>query len=191
MGHKFEAKNKHKLDNEERRKILPPHETLLKVGVQNGDTMADIGCGIGYFTIPAAKIVGLNGKVYALDILPEMLSEVEKKKAETNSINIITIATEENNLKIADKSVSFAFICTVLHETENVLNFLSEVKRILSVDGRFAIIEWKKAESNFGPPLDHRLEKNYVEELLQNNGFRNIKSLDLGEHFYAVLGQLK
>lgn len=189
MGHKFEAKNKHKLDNEERRRILPPRETLEKVGLRQGDIIADVGCGIGYFTIPAAQIVGSGGKVYAMDILPEMLMEVEKKKTEMSLPIITTIVTEENKLKIAEDSVTLAFICNVLHETQNVLSFLSEVKRIVSDNGRVAIIEWNKIESDFGPPLSHRLAKEYVAELLQNSGFRNVQSVDLGDCFYAVLGQ--
>ena len=61
MTHKFDAKNKHKLDNEKRRELLPPDETLIKLGLHEGDIMADIGCGIGYFTIPASKIAGDSG----------------------------------------------------------------------------------------------------------------------------------
>ena len=79
MSHKFDAKNKHKLDNETRRKMLPPEQTLLSLGLKEGDIMADIGCGIGYFAVPASKIVGKSGKVFAMDILPEMLEEVHVK----------------------------------------------------------------------------------------------------------------
>ena len=76
MTHKFDAKNKHKLDNEKRRELLPPEQTLINLGLHEGDVMADIGCGIGYFTIPASKIVGDSGKIFAMDILPEMLQDV-------------------------------------------------------------------------------------------------------------------
>lgn len=186
MAHKFDVKNKHKLDSEERRRILPPHETLIKAGLKPGDTVADVGCGIGYFTVPAAGIVGPTGKVYAMDISPEMLIEVEKKKTEMPLANITTVLTEEDNLKIADNSVTFVFLCNVLHEVENTANLLSEANRILANDGRIAILEWEKIESNFGPPLNHRLAREYVIQLLQDSGFKNVQAVDLGEHFYAV-----
>src|SRR5471030_208350 len=102
MTHKFDAKNKHKLDNEKRRELLPPKETLIKLGLHEGDIMADIGCGIGYFTIPAAKIVGGSGNIFAMDILPEMLQDVEMKIKEKNISNIKTILTEENDFKLED-----------------------------------------------------------------------------------------
>ena len=79
MSHKFSAKDKSKLDNPERRKILPPPITLEKLYLQKGDIVADVGCGIGYFNIPAAVIVGEMGKVYAIDISEEMLREVQER----------------------------------------------------------------------------------------------------------------
>ena len=84
MKHKFDAKSKHKLDNHQRRELLPPERTLLLMGLREGDVMADIGCGIGYFTVPAADIVGNSGKVYGLDVSEEMLGDVEKIIEEKN-----------------------------------------------------------------------------------------------------------
>ena len=55
--HKFDFKDRHKLDNAERRKNLPPHRTLLDLGLKENDIMADLGSGIGYFTFPASGIV--------------------------------------------------------------------------------------------------------------------------------------
>ena len=67
MVHKFNPANKKKLDDPWRRENLPPILTLEKLGLIPGDTMADLGCGIGYFTIPAAEIVRESYKVFALD----------------------------------------------------------------------------------------------------------------------------
>lgn len=77
--HKFNPENKGKLDNPERRKLLPPEEVLLELGLKKGQNMADIGCGIGYFTIPAGEIVGREAKVYGVDILEEMLRELDQR----------------------------------------------------------------------------------------------------------------
>ena len=123
MTHKFDAKNKHKLDNEKRRELLPPEETLIKLGLHKGDIIADIGCGIGYFTIPASKIVGESGKVFAMDILPEMLQDVGEKIKDNNISNIEIILTEENDLKLEDNKITIAFISTVLHEADEKKTF--------------------------------------------------------------------
>jgi len=189
MTHKFDAKNKHKLDNETRRKLLPPEQTLINLGLHEGDIMADIGCGIGYFAIPASKIVGDSGKVFAMDILPEMLQDVEIKVKENNISNIETILTEENDLRLESNKITIAFISTVLHEATEKEKFLSEIKRIISPKGRIAIIEWQKINSEFGPPTDHRLDKMDLIKVLDTVGFSNILTIDIGENFYGLIAQ--
>lgn len=189
MGHKFDAKKRRKLDSEERRRILPPFETLKKVSLQEGDVMADIGCGIGYFSVPASEIVGPQGLIYAMDILPEMLEEVDNKASEQGLANIKTVQTAENDFKIKAETVTYGFISNVLHEARDKTSFLAETKRILANQGRLAIVEWQKKEADFGPPVDHRLAMREIEQMLQDQGFCNIRGIELGEHFYAVLAQ--
>ena len=189
MVHKFDIKNKHKLDNEMRRKILPPLEILVDMGLREGDIMADIGCGIGYFTFPASRVVGRLGKVFAMDISKEMLVEVDKKADENNISNILTVHTKENDLKIPAGTVTFALISNVLHEAEDNEKFINEVSRILTNDGRIGIIEWQKVEGEFGPPLEHRLSEEYVKNLLFGIGLKNINVKGIGEYFYTLTGK--
>jgi ubiquinone/menaquinone biosynthesis C-methylase UbiE len=64
MEHKFNPENKKRLFNELRQKILPARKTLKEAGLKEGMTFADVGTGNGYFTFPAADIVGDEGKVF-------------------------------------------------------------------------------------------------------------------------------
>lgn len=189
MPHKFDKNNRHKLDSGERRKMLPPERTIISLGLKDGDVMADIGCGIGYFSIPSSKIVGDKGYIFALDILPEMLEEVEIKARENDCNNIKTVLVEENDLKLKDGSVNFAFISNVLHETDELNKFLRKIKNIISSKGKIAIIEWKKVNSKFGPPMEDRLDKMELIKLLNSEGFVNIISMDIGDNFYAITAE--
>lgn len=188
MTHKFDVKNKHKLDNEKRREILPPLEILTSMGLKEGDIMADIGCGIGYFTFPASEIVCKSGKVFAMDISLDMLEEVNRKSKENAISNVLTILTGENDFKIPTETISFAFISFVLHEADDEDKFLYEVNRVLASNGRIGIVEWQKAENEFGPPIEHRLSEEHVQNLLQGMGFRNISIKRIGEYFYTITG---
>lgn len=189
MVHKFGVHNKHKLDNERRRSVLPPYETLLSLGLQKGDFVADVGSGIGYFTLPAAEIVGESGMVFALDISPEMINELEGKLEAGKTTNVKTVITQENELKVDSGLISYAFICNVLHETEDMKVFLQEVWRILKDTGKIVIVEWKKEETDYGPPLNHRLALEDVSDLVVNMGFRNVKHQEIGQYFYAVTAE--
>ena len=184
--HKFDVNQRNKLDNPKRREFLPPYEILKKLGLQEGDIIADIGCGIGYFSIPAADIVGLKGIVYAMDVELEMVEETERWAAENGMTNIRPIVTDEYDMKVGDSTVSFAFACLVLHEVEDRIRFIREAKRILKDNGRIVIVEWIKKESDWGPSTDHRLESGYMIQVLQDCGFKNVSTTDINEYFYIM-----
>lgn len=187
MGHKFNINDIHKLDNEARRKNLPPKELLIRLGIKNGDTVADIGCGIGYFSFPAAELVGKQGYVYAVDIVPELLAEIQKKIASETIGNMQVILSDENNFKLESEKIDFLFTCNVLHETENISSFLQEAKQVLKRHGRLAIIDWRKIKSNDGPPIEHRLDEHEVERSLTAAGFKNITAHEINENYFAFV----
>ncbi len=189
MVHKFNPESKHKLDNPERRKLLPPEETLCHLGLAEGDIMADIGCGIGYFTLPAARIVGSQGKVYGLDILAEMLEIVEDKARNKHLANVETVQVKENEFMLADKTIQYVLACLVTHEVEDTFAFFREVHRMLEAEGKLAIIEWIKQDSKMGPPIEHRLNNEAVAEVLQQCGYTNIEYIVLNAEMYAVIAK--
>ena len=190
MHHEFDINNKKKLDSPKRREMLPTRTVLNKIGLNEGARLADIGCGIGYFSIPAADVIGPHGIVFALDVSKEMIEELDKKIEENGIENIRTVITDKYNFKLKDNSVSYAFICTVLHEIEDGIAFIDETKRILALGGKIAVVEWIRAESDWGPPVDHRLDSSDVKIMLLDAGFKEIEYLKLNEHFYIVTGTL-
>jgi ubiquinone/menaquinone biosynthesis C-methylase UbiE len=187
MMHKFNPAHIDKLDNDWRRQTIPPRVTLEKLGLLSEDIVADVGCGIGYFTIPAAEIVSARNKVYALDISKEMLTEVEKRAENVGISNIVVIETEEYDLKLQDESVSFVLIFNVLHEIDNKERFLKEARRILKPSGRIAIIDWEKKQTEMGPPIDHRLDKQETMEFLKFSGFVVSLELEIADVFYGMV----
>lgn len=186
MTHKFDKNNRHKLDNEKRRKTMPPHKTLEMFGYAGGVDMADIGCGIGYFSIPAAEIAGASSIIYALDVSVEMLDEVEKRALEAGLSNIHNIKVDEYDLKLETQSVGFAILSNVLHEIEDKKRYVSEICRILQKGGKLAIIEWEKIHGELGPPIEHRISYEEVAELLSENGFEMSVKLSISQDYYGI-----
>ena len=188
--HKFNPVNKSKLDNEWRREALPPTKVLECLGLEQNDTVADIGCGIGYFTIPAAELVEQN-KVYALDISEEMLAEVERRAQISDIKNIVTVQTQEYNFKLPDMGVSFGLIVNVIHEIDDKERMLAEASRMLKIGGKLAIVEWEKTETEYGPPFDHRISREEVKRLLNIAGFEILREQDFNGIFYGITAQKK
>jgi ubiquinone/menaquinone biosynthesis C-methylase UbiE len=188
MVQKFDFKKSKDLVSNKRKKLLPAIKTLTVLGLKKSDIFADIGCGIGYFTFPASEIVGREGKVYAMDISLDMLNKIKETINNKDIINIEVIKTTENNLVIADDTVNFVFISTVLHEADDLNSILQEIKRIVITNGKIAIIEWKKIKSDFGPPLVDRLEPSILANELKKINFKNIVINDLNEYLYSITG---
>lgn len=186
MAHKFNPNNKKKLDNEWRRENLPPVETLEKLGLKPDDVFADIGCGIGYFTIPAAKLIG-NNSAYALDTSPEMLAEVELRGKAEGLNNIKIVKTEELDLMIPDESVSFGLMVNVIHEIVDKNQFLEESSRIIKPGGKLAIIDWEKGETEMGPPVDHRIGSDELTAMLKEIDFDCQETMTFTENFYGLV----
>ncbi|MBC3898615.1 methyltransferase domain-containing protein [Acetobacterium malicum] len=186
MAHKFNPNNKKKLDNEWRRENLPPVETLEKLGLKPDDVFADIGSGIGYFTIPAAKLIG-NNSAYALDTSPEMLAEVELRSKAAGLNNIKIVKTEELDLMIPDESVSFGLMVNVIHEIVDKNQFLEESSRIIKPGGKLAIIDWEKGETEMGPPVDHRISSNELTAMLKEIDFDCQETMTFTENFYGLV----
>jgi len=187
MAHKFSPKSKGKLDNEWRRENLPALSTLKSLGLTREDVVADIGSGIGYFTIPAAQLVNEKNQVYALDISPEMLEEVKLRMADAGLSNITTIKTAEYDLKIPDASVTYALIVNVLHEIKDQNRMIDEIHRILKPGGQIAIIEWIKADMEMGPPCDERIGKEELTHLLTSKNFECVNSTEFATVFYGMV----
>ncbi len=149
-------------------------------------SFADVGCGNGYFTFPAAEIVGSKGRIFALDISSELLEDIKTRVKDEKKSNIKLIKTEENDLKIDKESVDLVFSCNVVHEAKDLDLFLKEMTRILKPGGRIAIIDWKKADSEFGPPKEHRLDKSVIIDKLKDIGFKYIKAKNLNKDLYRI-----
>ncbi|HEY7983923.1 MAG TPA: methyltransferase domain-containing protein, partial [Ktedonobacterales bacterium] len=154
MPQKFDPRMKDQLLSDERQKLLQPAKLLRSLGLRAGDTLADIGCGPGFFTLPAAEIVGVRGLVYAADIQGDMLSAVKTRATEANLTNVQVIKSSDTEVPIRAASVDMALLAFTLHEIEPRARFLHRVSRLLKPTGKLVIIEWEKQSDAPSPPAN-------------------------------------
>jgi len=184
--HKFDPNKMHKLDNPKRRALMPPEETLAGLGLKPGLIMADIGCGIGYFTIPAARLLGPASVVYAIDIEEEMLAETARRAADAGLDNIRPVKSAENTIPLADDIIDLALTVNVIHETAEPVVWLTDIRRLLRPGGELAIIDWVKERTEMGPPVEERLSETEVEGLLAAAGLAPAESRRLNPSYYLI-----
>lgn len=118
-----------------------PHERLQSVGVEDGMSFLDIGCGLGFYSFPASMLVGEKGIVYALDINSEYLDYVAKKAGKKQISNIETIKADACNTGLPDDSVDIVFMHLVLHDIKDKSAALKEFYRVSKPGGKVAIDE--------------------------------------------------
>jgi len=181
--HKFDPENRKKLNSKQRQEILPPAQILMDIGLGSHTVWADIGCGTGFFTIPLSNEVK---QVYALDIRTEMLSDLSESLTQLQIQNVKVLQSEESHFPLPDQLVDGILISLVLHEVEQPLEFFRELNRILQTGGRLAVIEWAKASTEMGPPLEHRLSIQQLDDWALTTGFVKVKSWQWSDNFIGL-----
>ena len=132
------------LDSNYRRRVQPPDKLIERSGIKQGMKVLDLGCGSGAFAVDTARAVGENGRVYALDIEPKMLKQLEKKVARPGNQdikNIEIINKSAYELPFEDNFLDLVYMVTVLQEIPDKQRALKEVKRVLKSGGILAITE--------------------------------------------------
>lgn len=190
MTHKFDPKNLQKLDNPKRKEMLPPDITLNQLGLKSGEVFLDIGAGTGYFSFPAASIVGRTGKVLAVDPSEPMVEEMRKRALQYDYPQVQIIRSLENDLKVPDHCADFGLMCSVLHEIDDKPGFLAMVKKALKPGATLAIIEWIKQPMDMGPPVDERFGLEETVRLLTDWGFDITLKTEFSGKFYGVTARL-
>lgn len=149
--------------------------------------VADFGCGYGTFAIPAAKMV--RGKVYAIDMAPEMV-EITRQKAERSHLDNVEAILRDfvsEGSGLEDGSVDYVMLFNILHAEEPV-GLLKEAYRILRHGGQVGIIHWNHDSSTpRGPPMEIRPKPEQVLGWAKSAGFAKPSRYELKPYHYGIV----
>lgn len=148
------------LDNFVRRLIQNP-KRIIGEYIREGDTIIDLGCGPGYFSIDMAELTGETGKVIAVDLQKEMLAKVGEKACSKNlSERIHLHQCDQNFIGLPPETkADFILAFYMVHETQDLGAFLEQVKELLRPGGKFLLVE----------PMFH-VSKIQFEKILESAG---------------------
>ena len=112
-----------------------PYKLLEAAGVRLGQKVLEVGCGPGFFTIPAARIVGHQGYVYAVDVNPRAVERVQKKIEKEGIKNVEPILANASSTGLPDHSIDLAFVFGLRYIAGGLENMIYELRRILKPGG--------------------------------------------------------
>jgi ubiquinone/menaquinone biosynthesis C-methylase UbiE len=183
-GHK-----RYRYDDEARKKWQDPHQILESLGLRKGMVFVDVGCGEGFFAIPAARMVGSDGRVYGIDINTEAIEHLRKSAEAEELDNIEVRAGEAEKTVLFEAEADMVFFGVDLHDFADARQVLGNARRMIKPGGRLVDLDWKKEEMELGPPVGIRFDEAHASSLIREAGFSIMLVSSIGPYHYVVMAQ--
>ena len=181
------SKKRFPANDPERRSRQDPETILQSIGLRKGMTFVDAGCGEGFFALPAAKIVGPEGRVYAFDINPESVAALNSNAAAEGLTNISAEARPAEEAVSCNGCADIVFFGIDLHDFHDPAQVIRNAKVMLRPGGRLIDLDWKDIRMDFGPPFEKRFSVIKARGLIEAGGFSVISVGDAGPYHYLIV----
>ena len=175
------------MDQDKRVGTKSPEDLLTDSGLMSGQTVVDLGCGPGLFSIAAANVVGPSGLVYAVDTEQNMLNIIDRKATKLGLTNVISRTSAGDRLPLEEGIADFAIAALVVHFRdgfEDRVDLVRDIARVTKPDGRVLMIEWNTEPDRGGHP---RLPHHEALAILKEAGLSPGEPEPLGERQYMIL----
>ena len=152
---------------------LAPQLALEALDIEPGQTVADLGAGVGYYTFRVSELVGRQGKVLAIDVEPKMLKYISEQARRDVIENVVTVLSTPGDPNLPASSVDLLFMVDVYHELEYPLEMMLKVREALKPDGRVALIEYRAEDPKVLIKPVHKMSERQIIRELTAAGFRH------------------
>lgn len=184
--HRFNPDHHAKLDSPERLEWQNPEALAEYLPLDDGEIMVEIGSGTGFFSLSmAAKWPG--AKVIGADISAEMTGMMADRAAERNLQNVEAITIDGVKLPFDTDSVDVVLLANVFHEFEDPKAVLDEIRRVLKMGGRLAIVDWQKDLTPVGPPLEERISEGEAHSMIAEHDFEPFARPEIYPYHYVLV----
>jgi ubiquinone/menaquinone biosynthesis C-methylase UbiE len=159
------------LEDPKRDAYQKPQEVMKALAIREGESIADIGAGSGYFTFRLAHHTGPAGRVFAVDISPDMIRHVQSRIRDLAVQNVSPILALPDD-PLLPQPVDRFVIVDVWHHIENQTGYLALIKKLLKPGGQVVMIDFHKRELPVGPPMTMKIAREDLLKQMQAHGFQ-------------------
>jgi ubiquinone/menaquinone biosynthesis C-methylase UbiE len=159
------------LDDPARDAYQKPDEVLKALALRPGEVVADIGSGSGYFTLRFARAVGDGGRVYAVDVSPDMIRHLNHRVRDAGIRNVVPVLADPDDPLLPDASVDRFVIVDTWHHVEEQAKYIALMKRMLKPGGQVVHIDFQKRDLPVGPPVGMKIAREDLVKQMEGAGF--------------------
>ncbi|MCB1275087.1 class I SAM-dependent methyltransferase [Prosthecobacter sp.] len=154
--------------------------TLMRkeLRVKPGMVVCDMGCGNGYHTLPLAEMVGATGKVYAVDVQPEMIQMLKANMESKGVTNIVPINSLYHDPKLPPNTCDMILMVDVYHEFSHPVQMLAGMRAALKPDGLLVLAEYRAEDESVPIKPEHKMSKAQINKEMNANGFKLVREFD-------------
>ena len=175
----------------EREREEAPDRALDAIKLTKGDVVADIGAGVGYFTWRMAERVGPEGRVYATDIQPRMLEQLNRNITARGLTNVVAVLGTEDDPKLPAGKLDLALLVDVYHEFAQPRKMLARIRESLQPSGRLVLLEYRKEDPSVPIRIEHKMTVQEVRAEIEPEGFRFETSLETLPRQHILIFRLR
>jgi ubiquinone/menaquinone biosynthesis C-methylase UbiE len=179
-------KRRFRADDPERKTWQDPEKIFPAIGLSAGMVFVDIGCGEGYFTLPAARKVGIGGKVFAADINSGAVAALGKSAAVEGLDNLSAEVKAAEETVFCEGCADIVFFGIDLHDFADPHKVLHNAWKMLKPSGRLIDLDWKDEPMDMGPPPAKRFSVHKAQGMIEAAGFRILTVQDAGPYHYLI-----
>jgi ubiquinone/menaquinone biosynthesis C-methylase UbiE len=148
------------------------------LGLKPGMAVCDMGSGNGYHTLPMAEAVGDTGKVYAVDVQPEMILMLNERIAEKGVKNIVPIVGALDDPKLPERSCDMILLVDVYHEFSQPEAMLTAMKKALKPNGVIVLVEFRAEDDSVPIKPEHKMSKAQILKEMEVNGLKLVREFE-------------
>lgn len=146
--------------------------------IKSGETVCDMGCGNGFYTLKMARLVGKKGRVLAVDIQPEMLHLLELRTKEYGVGNVEPVQGTVADPKLPEAKIDLILLVDVYHEFAYPEQMLRAMRKALKPHGRLALVEFRLEDPAVPIKLEHKMSKAQIMKEIPPSGYKLVEEYE-------------
>ncbi len=174
-------------DDPKRDEWQKPREVVEALGLKPGQIVADLGAGTGYLERYLSKAVAPGGIVLAIDTEPEMVRHLGERALEEGTANVVPVLALPQEPFLPAGRADCVLIMDTYHHIDDRIRYFQRLAGTLARGGRVAIVDFHKRPLPVGPPVEHKLAREFVLDEMKQAGYRlSDEKTFLPYHYFLI-----